>query len=174
MRKTMIVTTLIFLGVLMPSTARAGGFLTPFLGVTFGADAPASRVTYGVAAGGMIAGIFGAEVDFGHTPNFFDRAEGDRPSVTTLMVNLLVGAPLGSFQPYVSAGLGVIRQGAELTPSGVLNDISSNDFGLNAGAGARVRVGGPFGIRADVRYFTVRKSGGLGFWRGYGGLSLGF
>jgi opacity protein-like surface antigen len=161
------------LALLAPSPARADAFVTPFIGATFGGDAPASEPTYGVALGGMAGGIFGIEGEFSYTPNFF-ASSGDHSDshVLTLMANLLVGAPLGAFRPYVTAGAGLIRQHNEFTVSDILTDISSNDFGINAGGGARFMFGEHVGIRADLRYFKVRKSGGLGFWRGYGGLNL--
>lgn len=156
-----------------PRAARADAFFTPFIGATFGADAPATEPTYGFALGGMAGGIFGIEGEFAYTPNFFAAGSGVTSShLMTLMGNILVGAPLGAFRPYVTAGLGMIRQGADLSASGVLTNLSSNDFGINGGAGARLMFSDHVGLRGDVRYFKVRKSGGLAFWRGYAGLNL--
>jgi opacity protein-like surface antigen len=161
------------LGLLAPSPARADAFVTPFIGATFGADAPASEPTYGFALGGMLGGVFGIEGEFGYTPNFF-ASTGDTSDshVLTLMGNVLVGLPIGGFRPYLTAGAGLIRQHNEFTVQDILTDISSNDFGINAGGGARFMFTDHVGVRADLRYFMVRKSGGLDFWRGYGGLNL--
>jgi len=159
---------------LAPATARADTFLTPYLGATFGGDAPSSRITYGAAVGGLAGNVFGAEVDFGYTPNFTDLpSPGQNGSVLTLMFNVLAGVPAGAFKPYVTAGAGLIRQGRELTPSGVLNDVSSSDFGIDVGGGARISLSSAVSFRGDLRYFKVRKSGGLGFWRAYAGIALG-
>ncbi len=49
-------------GMLMPGPASADTFVTPFVGATFGGDAPSSQPAYGVALGGMAFGIFGVEV----------------------------------------------------------------------------------------------------------------
>lgn len=161
------------LGLLAPSAAKADAFVTPFIGATFGGDAPVSEPTYGVAIGGMAGGIFGVEGEFGYTPNFFGHGNDVTSShVTTLMGNLLVGAPLGPIRPYVTIGAGLIRQQSDLSVSGILTNITSNDFGINGGGGARFMLTDHVGVRGDVRYFKVRKSGGLGFWRGYGGLNL--
>ena len=158
---------------LAPSAARADAFVTPFVGATFGDHAPATEPTYGVALGGMAGGIFGVEGEFAYTPNFFGTGSHVTSShVMTLMANLLVGAPVGAFRPYVTAGLGMIRQRRDVSVGGILSNLSSSDFGINAGAGARIMLSDHVGIRGDLRYFKVRKSGGLGFWRGYGGLNL--
>ena len=66
----------------------------------------------------MGAGIVGFEVDFGSTPNFFEVTSGDFDfgdcSVTTLMGDLVLGAPIGGtanpgVRPYASGGIGLLR-----------------------------------------------------------------
>ncbi len=174
MRKLALAIAFAALAGLVPASASADTFLTPYLGATFGGDAPSSRVTFGAAAGGMAGNVLGAEVDFGYTPKFTDLpSSGANGSVFTFMVNVLAGAPVGGFKPYVTAGVGLIRQGRQLTPSGVLNDVSSSDFGINVGGGARLSLSPHVSFRGDLRYFKVRKSGGLGFWRAYAGVALG-
>ncbi|HVC19854.1 MAG TPA: outer membrane beta-barrel protein [Vicinamibacterales bacterium] len=160
-------------GWLVPSPARADTFVTPFVGATFAGDAPASEPVYGVGVGG--GGVVGLEGEFGYAPDFFSQSTGVTSSdVLTLMANLLVGAPRGPVRPYVTGGLGLIRQQRDLSASGLLSHISSDDFGFNVGGGARFMLTKHLAVRGDLRYFKVRKSGGLGFWRAYGGLALGF
>ncbi len=170
--------TLVFAGLIgfvAAAPVRADTFVTPFLGATFGGDAPVSEPSWGVAVGGMGGGVIGVEGEFGYTPDFFGTGGNVTSShVVTLMGNLMVGAPVGAVRPYVTAGVGLIRQHTEVNAAGLLTNITSSDFGFDAGGGARFMLSRHVGIRGDVRYFKVRKSGGLGFWRGYGGLSLSF
>jgi opacity protein-like surface antigen len=173
MRKLIVMGVVLAGSLSVAPPARADVFLTPFLGAVFSGDAPSSRVTWGGALGGMAGGVFGVEAEFGRTPTFFESSTGDKASVTTVMFNLLVGVPAGGVAPYVTGGLGLIRQGAELTPSGLLNDITSNDFGYNFGGGLRLRFSPHVGVRGDLRYFKVSKTDGLSFWRAYAGVTLG-
>ncbi|MDE3154828.1 MAG: outer membrane beta-barrel protein [Acidobacteriota bacterium] len=161
------------LGLLAAGPARADTFVTPFLGATFGGNAPSSQPSWGVAIGG--GGLIGVEGEFGYTPDFFGSGGNVSAShVITLMGNLFVAAPAGPVRPYVTAGMGLIRQHTELSTAGLLTNITSDDFGIDAGGGARFMLTPHVAIRGDLRYFKVRKSGGLGFWRGYGGLALSF
>ena len=92
--------------------ARADWFLTPYVGVNFGNSADfgdvgdfednlEKRILFGGSATWMGNGIVGAEVDFGWAPNFFEMTTGDADfpfgdgNVTTLMGNLVIGAPIG-------------------------------------------------------------------------------
>ena len=161
-------------GLLMPRPASADTFVTGFVGATFAGDAPSTQPTYGVAVGGM-GSLFGVEGEFAYTPNFFNQGTLVTSShVMTLMANVLLGVPLGPIHPYATGGVGMIRQQRDLSVPGLLSNISSNDFGFNLGGGARFALTSHVGFRGDVRYFKVQKSGGLGFWRGYGGLTLSF
>ncbi len=162
-------------GMLMPGAASADTFVTPFVGATFGGDAPSSEPAYGLAVGGMAFGIFGLEGEFGYMPNFFNQGTLVTSShVMTLMANVLAGAPVGPIRPYATIGAGMIRQQRDLSVPGLLSNVSSSDFGFNAGGGARFILTNHVGFRGDVRYLKVQKSGGLGFWRAYGGLTLSF
>ena len=61
--------------VLVAGSARAASAqvsLTPFAGVTFGDDAPATKFNAGAGLTFM-AGIVGFEFDFGYTPDFFNE-----------------------------------------------------------------------------------------------------
>ena len=65
-------TCAVMLWAVCATTARADGFISPFVGVNFGGDASGtfnsnlrdrSQATYGFTLGGMSAGVFGLELD---------------------------------------------------------------------------------------------------------------
>jgi hypothetical protein len=154
---------------LTPAAASADWLLTPYLGGTFGGDADfgdfddfedevEQRVTFGASLGWMGAGIIGAEVDFGYSPNFFENTVGNGnfefgdSNVTTLMANLIVGAPFGGqsgpgLRPYAAGGVGLIR--SQISGTSLFNELSSNDFGVNIGGGVVGFMSDSFGIRGD-------------------------
>ncbi len=167
--------------------AHADVLLTPFLGVTFGADAPTRQFTYGFSAAVLSQGMVGLEFDAALTPNFFD-SESDTfadGNVSTAMLNLMVsssavGAPL---RPYVSAGAGILHSRA--TSVGNVFELNDNQFGVDVGVGAIVGLAGTVGLRGDIRYFRSLQDadggdgidlslGKLDFWRGTLGLSFRF
>lgn len=154
---------------LAPASAHAQDwFFTPFVGANFGGaanfeafneidDEIERRIDFGATIGWQPA-IVGLEVDFGWTPNFFEDTVGDRnfgfgdSRVTTLMGNLLVGAPAGyTFRPYASGGLGLIS--TAISDIGNFGDLTDNDFGVNLGGGVNGQFNDTIGIRGDVRYF---------------------
>ena len=53
-----------------PSTARADGFVAPFVGINFGGDTTKNSTPFGGSLGFM-GHTAGVEVDFGYTPSFF-------------------------------------------------------------------------------------------------------
>lgn len=196
---------LIFLGgTAVP--ASADWLLTPYLGVTFGGSADFGdvgdlddnferKVAYGVNAAWMGAGAIGFEVDFGTTPNFYRDTSGTGDfdwgdsNVTSLMANLVVGAPIGGqsgvgFRPYGSAGIGLLR--TNVSSTGLFNDLSTNELGYNIGGGAHVFFSDNIGLRGDVRYFRGLESDDddddlfdlqvrdLNFWRGTLGVTFRF
>lgn len=186
--------------------ASADWLFTPYLGVTFGGSADFGdvgsfddnferKVTYGVNAAWMGAGIVGFEVDFGTTPNFFESTSGigdfdwGDNNVTTLMANFIVGAPVGGqtgvgFRPYGSAGIGLLRTSVGDTT--LFDGLSTNDLGFNVGAGAHAFFNDNVGLRGDVRYFRgltgddaddsffELRARDLNFWRGTLGVSFRF
>jgi opacity protein-like surface antigen len=106
----------------------------------------------------MSRGIFGAELDVAYARHFFgsDVRLGDN-YVFTLMPSILVGVPVGGesgagFQPYASAGFGLIRR--DLSVDGV-SAIKGNDLGYSIGFGVNGYASTHFGIRADYRYFRT-------------------
>ena len=186
--------------------ASADWLLTPYLGVTFGGAADFGdvgdlddnferKVAYGVNAAWMGAGAIGFELDFGTTPNFYRDTAGTGDfdwgdsNVTSLMANLVVGAPIGGqsglgFRPYGSAGIGLLR--TNVSSTGLFDDLSTNELGYNIGGGAHVFFSDNVGLRGDVRYFRGLESDDddddlfelqvrdLNFWRGTLGVTFRF
>jgi opacity protein-like surface antigen len=189
---------------LWPAPASADWLLTPFVGANFGGNANFGvfddfddeverRVDFGATLGWMGGGIVGFEVDFGYSPNFFQDTVGDAnfefgdSNVTTLMANLLVGAPIGGqsgpgIRPYASGGLGLIRSQVSSGTS-LFNDLTTNDFGMTVGGGVTGFFNDNVGIRGDIRYFRSLQDNepdgeldlGLSdfdFWRGTVGVTF--
>ncbi len=132
-----------------PAKAAADWLFTPFIGATFGGSADVAgsgdtfadnfhrKVNYGAALEWMGGGVFGFGVDVGYSPNFFrdsDTGQFGDGNVTTVMANVIVGAPMGGLRPYASGGVGVIKQ--RVSDVGQFFDkIDNSDFGINVGAG---------------------------------------
>lgn len=204
-----LITTALFLTVsaAAPSRASADWLFTPFIGVNFGGSATFNdalgdledefekRGTFGASLAWMGAGAIGFEVDFGYTPNFFQSTEGSGNfdygdnNLTTLMANVIVGAPIGGqsgggIRPYASGGIGIMR--SRITDAGdLIGDLSANDLGLNVGGGVTGFFSDKVGVRGDVRYFRQLQDsqndgdldlslGSLRFWRGTVGLVFRF
>ena len=171
---------------LLPGVARADWLFTPYGGMTFGKDAKdLEHFNWGVDAGWMGHGIVGFDVDFNHTPNFFEPKDATNTTelfgsnnVTSLMGNILVGAPIGGqkgggVRPYVSGGFGLLKQNVPGATDFL--KVSSNDFGMNFGFGAHVFASDHVGFRGDVRYLrSLQKNdstvtnfalGNFDFWR---------
>jgi len=151
--------------------AQAQGYLVGSAGGAFGGDAPSGKATYGVAAGATAGGVLGIEFEFAHTPTFFSESS-DSGNVITLTGNVLVGVPVGPIRPYAVGGAGLIRQRAEVSFGGILNDFTEHEFGYNIGGGMEVTLAPRVGLRGDVRYFHVRKTEGLRFGRAFIGAIL--
>lgn len=156
-----------------PAPASADWLLTPYMGVNFGGDADFGefdtfddeferRVNFGASLAWMGAGIAGVSLDFGWAPNFFEdtRGPGDfefgDSNVTTLMLNLVLGIPVGGqdgpgLRPYVAGGGGLIR--TRIDGNELFDDLDTNDFGVNVGAGVHGFFSDNVGLRGDIRYF---------------------
>ena len=171
---------------LTPAAARADWLITPYVGGTFKGDASGrEHFTYGLSAAFMGAGIIGGEVDLGYTPKFFEPKNSPDANnligsnnVTSLMGNLIIGVPVGGqtgagFRPYVSGGLGLLKQNVPGVTD--LLKVSNNDFGYNLGFGAAGFMSDHVGFRGDVRYLrSLQKDestltnfaiGNFDFWR---------
>jgi opacity protein-like surface antigen len=147
------------------SPVRAQGYIGVFTGVNFGGDAgrslaqaldAGSRLTWGGPVGGMPGGVLGAELDVASARNFFgERSPLGDNSVLTVMPALIVGIPVGGqrgpgIQPYVTAGLGLIRRDLQIGSVEVLKD---NDLGYSLGVGVTGYLSDHIGLRGDYRYF---------------------
>jgi opacity protein-like surface antigen len=171
---------------LTPGISRADWLFTPHAGMTFGKDAKdLEHFNWGASAGWMGAGVIGWEVDFNHTPNFFEPKDATNTTelfgsnnVTSLMGNVIVGAPIGGqtgpgIRPYVSGGIGLLK--TNVPGATDFLKVSSNDFGMNLGFGAAVFASDHVGFRGDVRYLrsfqedessaTNFALGNFDFWR---------
>lgn len=189
-----------------PAKASADWLFTPFIGSNFGGAATINesgtdfedeferRVNFGASLAWMGAGIAGFEVDFGYAPNFFEETKGDtnfgfgESNVTTLMGNVVLGAPIGgtsgvSFRPYVVGGAGIIK--TQLGGPDDLFDVSKNNFGFNVGGGVTGFFTDNVGIRGDLRYFRSLQDNepdgdvdialsDFKFWRGSVGVTFRF
>src|SRR6185369_14538418 len=79
-----------------PSVARADGWVNPWAGVNFASSFSDTSGGFGVNAGGMGAGVIGAEASFGFNPDFFgDHTDIGSNNELDLMGNLIVGVPFG-------------------------------------------------------------------------------
>jgi hypothetical protein len=170
-----------------PAPARADGWVSPFVGTNFGNNSGDGRVNVGVNAGGMGAGIIGAELDFGYAPSFFGNAgKFGSNYVMDLMGNLIVGVPVGGthgkgVRPYATVGAGLIRSQITGGVGNSIVEVADNEVGLNAGAGVMGFLSQHVGLRGDVRYFrnlsgnsTINNIdfGGFHFWRASFGVVL--
>jgi opacity protein-like surface antigen len=185
-----------------PTKASADWLFTPFIGAGFSGSANIGgagedfgdeferKLNYGASLAWMGNGAIGFEVDFGYSPNFFEVSPDDNNfnfindgNVTTLMGNLIVGAPMGAVRPYASGGVGLIRQRANDVGQ-FFDTITNNDFGFNIGAGVMGFMNDRVGVRGDIRYFrAVHDSdpdgvdldlGDFKFWRGTVGVTFKF
>jgi opacity protein-like surface antigen len=202
LRKLVITASLVTLAsAAAPAKASADWLFTPFIGATFGGNANLGdsglnvrneferRLNYGASAAWMGAGVFGFEADFGYSPNFFRSADNAKINFlgdgneTTLMANVVVGAPLGGVRPYVSGGAGIMKSSVD-NISQFFDKPTSTDFGYDVGGGVMGFFSHNVGIRGDVRYFrSLQKNdadpidlalGEFRFWRGTVGVTFKF
>lgn len=177
---------------LSPASAQTtGGLVTPFIGVVTNTPTDENRTVYG-GSFGVTGPVVGFEVDLGYAPNFFELDDdfgelGSSGSVTTVMGNLLIGAPLGRVRPYGTVGAGLMRSNLELLD--FFDDLSRNDFGINYGGGVMVFLSDNVGIRGDIRQFRSLQNddldddfpepldfelGDFTFWRATAGVTFRF
>ena len=157
--------------------AAADWLLTPYYGIVFGGaantvdidtldEAFEQRSNFGVSLAGMGSGVFGFEVDFSYTPNFFQLTEGGEDfeffdvnsSMTTFMGNVIVGIPIGGttgggVRPYFTGGAGLMRANVEFED--LFDNLSTNELGINVGGGLHVFFSDNVGLRGDLRYFRA-------------------
>jgi hypothetical protein len=177
-----------------PSDASADWLLTPFIGGSFAPETTflifeegaGNALTLGGSFALLTDGIFGVEVDFGHTPGFF---QGDDPRglvlssrVTTLPGDVILAVPLSitreSLRPYVIGGVGLLQ--ARSKHAAGLFPVEEDLLGVAVGAGAIGMVTSRTGLRFDVRYLKAASGAdgpfarpglsSLGFWRATAGV----
>jgi opacity protein-like surface antigen len=168
----------------LPTRAEAQTFLTPFAGVTFKGDAPAHKLTYG---GGLtfMGDAAGLDLDFGYTPDFFNQQSDVAliadSNVTTVMASLMIAPGDSPVRPYGVLGVGLIR--GRIGATDLFDDVSTNDWGFNAGFGVMGTVAPHVWLRGEVRYFRSLQDpsndndldvtlGKFDFWRGTIGVSF--
>jgi opacity protein-like surface antigen len=186
MRRSHLVPVLAAFAVLAAAgPAAADTILTASVGRVFSGDVEEGHTSYGAAIGFMgDDSVFGFEIEGTYTPHFFGEDTGTGTNnVTTLMGNIVLGAPVGtSARVYATGGVGLMK--FRVPDADAFFDVDRNDWGVNAGAGVMFRFSDRFGARGDVRYFRdVRESetgdfaldlGGFHYWRGAVGLTLKF
>ncbi len=165
---------------IVPASARADGFLAPYVGVNFAGDTTKTSTVVGGSLG-YLGHAAGVEVDFGYTPSFFGSDTLDvNGKVATLMGNVLIGGRHHAVSPYVALGAGLIRTNV----SGAIDVFNihetKNNWGGNIGGGLFVGSGA-ITFRGDVRYFKSFDTSGtfpqvtgdkLGFWRATAGIGF--
>jgi hypothetical protein len=174
---------------LYATPARAQGYISPFLGFTYGGDVAATcasltsceekRMNWGVAFGSA-SGILGFEEEIGYAKDFFGKTEGGDNAVLTAMSNILLVVPAGPIRPYALFGIGLIHPHIKFNSSSL--EFSKNALGYDIGGGVNVFLTHGFGIRGDVRHLQTFKDLTLGlfsdqkldFWRGSAGLVFRF
>ena len=207
LRKFIIAASLVLISsAAAPAKASADWLFTPFIGANWGGSATFDdgfadfedeferKVNFGASLGWMGAGIAGFEIDFGYSPNFFQNTVGDEDfefgdsNVTTLMANVVLGAPIGGqtgmgIRPFAVGGVGIIK--SQIGDAEDLFDIDSTNWGFNVGGGVNVFLSDKFGIRGDVRYFRSLQDNepddefdvalaDFRFWRGSVGATFRF
>jgi outer membrane protein with beta-barrel domain len=174
--------------VLAERSARADGFVTPFLGFNFGGasancisltNCEDKRLNLGLSFGSM-SGILGFEEDISYAPHFFSDANASQNAVLTAMSNLLVIVPAGPIRPYGLIGIGLIRTHFQANSSAL--DFTSNALGHDIGGGINIFFTPGVGLRGDLRHLRTFKDFNLfglstdkiEFWRGSAGLTFRF
>ena len=175
--------------------ATADGFITPYLGYNFGGDSAncqaltdcqEKHLNFGVSL--MSAtGAFGFEEEIGYAKNFFASVPGADNNVFTAMSNVMGGVFAGPIQPYLLAGVGLIRTHVSLNPLQG-GDRTTNSFGYDLGGGINGFFSPGVGIRGDLRRLqtfgdvailrvgpvNLVPSEKLSFWRASPGLTFKF
>jgi hypothetical protein len=154
----------VFAGGLFPGSASYGGASTPL----------ERGPVYGVRLSTPFAKLLKLEHTLAFSNDFLvPRGSGSITGARGLLfhTNLLASVPAGAFVPFVTAGLGFVRQyGAEDLPVGT-------KFAINYGGGLKLpRAYGPLGLRFDARGYRARGvfSGSVHMFELSAGIVLGF
>jgi hypothetical protein len=174
--------------VVLPSAAHAQLQLSPFAGVTMGGDTTKTSGTAGLSATYWVLDWMGVEAEAAYSPMFFEQ-DGflTNRSVMTATGSFVFKAPmLGSdrFQPYLAAGLGVLRP--NLSEAGGFAVAKGHTLALTAGLGVTGFINDHVGFRGDLRYLRGLRESDLdanpfgidfskfSFWRPTAGLVVRF
>lgn len=166
-------------------SASAEAILTPYAGIVFGSDVNEEHGVYGGSLA-LTGGVFGFEVDYAYSPNFFGGNRDLIPenNLSTLMGNFMFsGKVSNNSRIYAVAGGGLIKQ--RVNDADDFFDVDRNDFGIDVGGGIIVGLSDRVGIRGDIRYFRNVGDeepdnefdidfGSFSYWRATGGLSFTF
>jgi opacity protein-like surface antigen len=178
----------------VPGAASADILLTPFAGISF-LEQEEKKLTYGV--GLSLGGLIGIEGEVARVSLAEQGIVGTsvnlETNLTTYMGNFVLRVPVGSVQPYATAGLGLIKVSGDVDAPylGNVLSVSGTELGLNFGGGLYVFLGDNLGIRGDLRYFRtigevtledITDFGGFSnlpvpqfdFWRATAGVTLKF
>jgi opacity protein-like surface antigen len=175
--------------VLSAAPARAQGFISPFLGFSYGGDVAADcasltnceekRINWGVAFG-TTHGILGFEEDIGYAKDFFGKTPTGDNAVLTVMSNVMVVVPAGPVRPYAVFGVGLMHPHIQFDSSSL--EFSKNAIGYDIGGGLNLFLTHGLGVRGDVRHLHSFQTMTLGlfnderldFWRGSAALVFRF
>lgn len=139
-------------------TARADGFISPFIGYNFGGDSGCPAISdcqkktrnLGVSLGSL-GNVVGGEFEFNFIDNFFGESPGASSNVFTLMGNVMFAPKVGAIQPYVLTGLGLMKTHVEFTLTNLVS--SDSNLAWDIGGGVMGYFTPHFGVRGDLRYF---------------------
>jgi opacity protein-like surface antigen len=136
--------------------ANAQGFVSPFVGYNFGGDSGCPEITncddkhvnWGLGFGAL-GSIVGFEAEFSKTSDFFGSTSNQSTDVVTFMGNLMLAPKVGPIQPYLEAGIGLIRTSVE----NVGENSDESQIGWDVGGGVIAFFSRHVGVRGDIRYF---------------------
>jgi hypothetical protein len=124
-------------------------------------------VNFGGEVGYTFGGWIGAEFLANYAPNFSlnDALLTREPSISAFMGNALYVVPTRGehrFSPFVSGGVGAIHLATDIftvVPTGTTvnlttQNVGGTQFGWDLGGGL-FAFSGPWGLRADVRYYRA-------------------
>jgi len=168
--------------------AHADGFISPFIGGSFGGDSGCPEIancntkTRNIGVGiGSLGSVIGGEFEFNFIDQFFGQTTGVSSNMFTMMGNVMFAPKVGAIQPYVLTGLGLMKAHVEFTPTSLVST-DNNDLAWDIGGGIMGFFTPHFGIRGDLRYFRSFENNedetldiGLSdfdFWRGSVGVSF--
>jgi opacity protein-like surface antigen len=154
------------------------GSITAHVGAAHGGDIRGRAWTAGASMAVIEDNGIGVELDAAHMGGF-DELVFAESSVTTFMLNVIGSYPHPSIQPFVNAGVGVMRTRAAVV--GGQTAASRTDLAFTAGGGLQYMFNELLGVRGDVRYFRyferhndfpTLNSGFFDFWRSSVGVTV--